>query len=284
VPAWWLLCPYDTSALGGQVLEEARRSHPFVSQHGVAIASGDYRGLDRAAGPFAAPLPDPPGRPPELRFGPGSPGRLRALVARYGAMAGLGEARTADLVLAVDEIATNSLRHGGGRRTLRTWREDGAVVCEVRDAGRIEDPMAGRERPAPDGDGGRGLWMVNQLCDLVQLRTFPTGAVVRLHLYVAEQTATPPVYGWGRRRRRVLLGLDRPHVGGLGALGALGHVELDGLALVQRAVAARLDGAEVHEDVLAGLRLDEAVALVGVEPLHGSNSHGCLSLPPSTRR
>jgi anti-sigma regulatory factor (Ser/Thr protein kinase) len=183
-PAWWLLCPYDTSALGGQVLEEARRSHPFVSQRGVAMASGDYRGLDGAAGPFAAPLPDPPGRPPELRFGPGSLGRLRALVARYGAVAGLGEARTADLVLAVDEVATNSLRHGGGRGTLRIWREDGAVVCEVRDAGRIEDPMAGRERPAPDGDGGRGLWMVNQLCDLVQLRTFPTGAVVRLHLYL----------------------------------------------------------------------------------------------------
>jgi anti-sigma regulatory factor (Ser/Thr protein kinase) len=105
-------------------------------------------------------------------------------VTRYGAVAGLGEARTADLVLAVDEVATNSLRHGGGRGTLRIWREDGAVVCEVRDAGRIEDPMAGRERPAPDGDGGRGLWMVNQLCDLVQLRTLPTGAVVRLHLYV----------------------------------------------------------------------------------------------------
>jgi hypothetical protein len=166
VPAWWLLCPYDTSALGGQVLEEARRSHPFVSQRGVAMASGDYRGLDGAARPFAAPLPDPTGRPPELRFGPQSLGRLRALVARYGAVAGLGKARTADLVLAVDEVATNSLRHGGGRGTLRIWREDGAVVCEVCD------------------DGGRGLWMVNQLCDLVQLRTFPTGAVVRLHLYV----------------------------------------------------------------------------------------------------
>src|SRR4029453_4783327 len=70
---------------------------------------------------------------------------------------------------------------------------------------------------------------------------------------------------------------DRPHVGRLGALLALGDVELDGLAVLERATV--LDGAGVDEDVVAGLGLDEAVALVGVEPLHGSNSHaGCPSL------
>jgi hypothetical protein len=44
--------------------------------------------------------------------------------------------------------------------------------------------MAGRERPTSERDGGRGLWMVNQLCDLVQLRSFPDGAAVRLHMYL----------------------------------------------------------------------------------------------------
>ena len=57
-------------------------------------------------------------------------------------------------------------------------------MCEVRDAGRIENPMAGRERPPPERDGGRGLWMVNQLCDLVQLRSFPDGVTVRVHMYL----------------------------------------------------------------------------------------------------
>jgi anti-sigma regulatory factor (Ser/Thr protein kinase) len=184
VPAWWLLCSYDTTSLAPEVLEEAWLSHPVVSERGVATDSAPYRGLEQAAAPFAAPLPEPPTQPPALGFGPGSLVELRELVARHAAAAGLDPTRAADLVLAVDELATNSLRHGGGRGTLRIWRDHGALVCEVRDAGRIEDPLAGWERPAVDRDGGQGLWMVNQLCDLVQLRTFPSGAVVRVHVYL----------------------------------------------------------------------------------------------------
>src|SRR5919197_4131379 len=77
----------------------------------------------------------------------------------------------------------------------------------------------------------------------------------------------------------VLLALQQPHVGGLGALRALRNVELDGLPLVKRAVAVGLDRAEMHEEVLASLGRDEPIALLGVEPLHGSNSHEpCPSL------
>jgi hypothetical protein len=127
------------------VLEEAWRSHPFVSEGGVAMGSVPYRGLEETAAPFAAPLPEPPAEAPELGFGPGSLAGLRALVAERAADAGLDPARAADLVLAVDEVATNSLRR----------------------------------------DGGRGLWMVNQLCDLVQVRTFPSGVAVRMRVYLA---------------------------------------------------------------------------------------------------
>ena len=184
VPAWWLLCPYDTTSLDTEVLDEAWRSHPFVTEGGVGLGSAAYRGLEQTAVPFATPLPDPPGQPPALGFEPASLAGLRELVAGHAAAAGLDPDRTADLVLAVDEVASNSLRHGGGRGILRIWREDGALVCEVRDAGRIDDPLAGRERPTLDREGGRGLWMINQLCDLVQLRSFPSGAVVRLHVYL----------------------------------------------------------------------------------------------------
>ena len=59
-----------------------------------------------------------------------------------------------------------------------------AVVCEVRDEGRFGDVWAGRRTPALDQRSGYGLWLANQVCDLVQIRSFATGSVVRLHMRV----------------------------------------------------------------------------------------------------
>src|SRR5262249_36803302 len=106
--------------------------------------------------------------------------------------AGLEAYRAKELTLAVHEIASNAVRHAGGTGRLRVWTlEPGldgpaAVVAEVADhgpvVGPIADPMVGRERPATGLDSGRGLWLANQLCDLVQLRTSPDGTVVRMHV------------------------------------------------------------------------------------------------------
>jgi anti-sigma regulatory factor (Ser/Thr protein kinase) len=82
----------------------------------------------------------------------------------------------------VHEVATNSLRHGGGHGSLRTWSETGTLVCEVRDRGHIaRQPLVGRVRPVLGQAGGWGLWLSNQLIDLVQLRELADGSVVRLH-------------------------------------------------------------------------------------------------------
>ena len=48
--------------------------------------------------------------------------------------------------------------------------------------GDIDEPLAGRKRPSSTQEGGHGLWLANQLSDLVQLRTFATGSVVRVHM------------------------------------------------------------------------------------------------------
>ena len=56
------------------------------------------------------------------------------------------------------------------------------LICEVRDGGRIDDPLAGRRRPSAAQVGGYGLWLANQVCDLVQLRSVPQGMVVRVHM------------------------------------------------------------------------------------------------------
>ena len=131
---------------------------------------------------FAAPLPDPPADAGIHEISRDTLADLRHLTAAEGERAGLSEQRTHDLVLAVHEIATNSVRHGGGRGVLRVWREADALICDVRDSGRISaQPLVGRVRPALGQAGGWGLWLANQLCDLVQLRELPHGSVVRLH-------------------------------------------------------------------------------------------------------
>jgi anti-sigma regulatory factor (Ser/Thr protein kinase) len=142
---WWLLCPYDTADLPVDVVDEARRTPAFAFDAGGLPA-------------------------------------VRLLVRELGEKARLDAARVGDLVLAADEVASNSVRHGGGRGILRIWLDPEAVVCDVRDGGRLDDPMVGRRRPRPEQAGGRGLWMANQLCELLQIRSSNAGTTVRLHV------------------------------------------------------------------------------------------------------
>ena len=183
-PAWWLACPYDTESLSSAVLAEAARNHPWVMDGGERRVSETYRGLGDVARPFADPLPEPGGRAREFRFGSDaeSLAALRLRVREAAAAFGLDPARTGDLVLVVNEVATNSVRHGGGAGTLRIWEEDTSVICEISDSGQILDPLAGRRKPPADRGSGFGLWLANELCDLVQIRSFPSGSVVRLHV------------------------------------------------------------------------------------------------------
>ncbi len=181
-PSFRLLCPYDVSALDPKVVEEAERTHPFVSDLESFRDSGSYRGIDSIAAPFADELGEPPARAEELVFDGDSLAEVREVVARSAEQAGVLGPRAENLVLAANEIATNSIRHGGGSGILRVWEEDGVLLCQIEDRGRIGEPLAGRLQPVLDEPGGRGLWLANQLCDLVQVRTFEDGNVVRIHM------------------------------------------------------------------------------------------------------
>lgn len=176
-----LLCPYDTAALGQDVVDEACHSHPFLRRDGSESVSQEYLGLDALARPFSVPLPDAPASSIDLVFQAGSLMGLRALVVREATHAGIGTSRAADIVTAVNELASNSLRHASGWGVLKVWHTPDAFMCEVSDDGHIDDPLVGRTRPELDDASGRGLWMVNQLCELVQVRTTPTGTTVRMH-------------------------------------------------------------------------------------------------------
>jgi anti-sigma regulatory factor (Ser/Thr protein kinase) len=192
-PAFRLLCAFDATRLGPTVLAAAIAIHPFVSR-----VDGSGGGLD--AGPDPAPpvgasstgptapddllaesLPDRPAGASELPFDERALSEVRQFVGTFATDAGLDVDARRDLVLAANELATNSVRHAGGIGTARVWVNGAGVVCEVADGGRITDPLVGRRRPGQTAAGGRGLWMVNQLCDLVQVRSSPAGTVVRVH-------------------------------------------------------------------------------------------------------
>ena len=181
-PSWRLLCPYDAAALPGSVLDQARSTHPVVADAAGQRDSATYHRVPPQRALRGDPLPPPVATPVELPFTGGDLSSVRRLVRRHGLEAGLTEANTDDLELAVDEVASNSLLHGGGLGVLRVWSEDGALVCEITDEGVIADPLVGRRRPVLDRTGGRGLWIANQLCDLVQVRSGAAGTTVRLHM------------------------------------------------------------------------------------------------------
>ena len=182
-PDFWLLCPYNTEALDPTVVETAHRTHPVIADGNGFSWSDLYPGIAASVAPYDQPLPEPAALRATLVFDAKGLPAVRRLVSREAASAGFTTQPIADLVLATNEVATNSVLHGGGTGTLRIWREGGVLVTEVRDRGHFDDPLADRRRPAPGRDGGRGLWLANQLCDLVQLRSVPSGTTVRLHMH-----------------------------------------------------------------------------------------------------
>jgi anti-sigma regulatory factor (Ser/Thr protein kinase) len=107
---------------------------------------------------------------------------LRHAVASRAGEAGLAGDRLDDFVVAVNELLTNAVRHGGGLGRLALWRQDGDVVCEVSDsgAGLAAPRPAPQVRPAADQPGGWGLWLAEELTDTFQVETGTGGTTVRV--------------------------------------------------------------------------------------------------------
>ncbi len=185
-PAWELLCPYDLASLDDEVLEGAAHTHPYVRHGAGSLTESDAYPVSHGAfSPFDGELPGADNALFQMRFDRERLSLLRQMVAHQASAAGMPNERVGDLVLAVNELAANSVSYGGGRGLLAVWRSDGSVVCEVRDAGTLQDPLVGRRPPAPTQLSGRGLWLAHQLCDLVQVRSGESGTTVRVLMRVA---------------------------------------------------------------------------------------------------
>jgi anti-sigma regulatory factor (Ser/Thr protein kinase) len=172
-----VLCPFHDDPAGW---DRVRATHPVLGPDGTG-PNPDYR-PPREVLRTLTPLPRPELGPPtaELTFRATDLGQLRHLTTRIAGRGGLGPDRISDAVLAVNELATNSVEHGPGAGRLRLWT-DGRVglLAEVADGGRLTDVFPGMVRPATSGSRGRGLWLASELSDVMEVWT-DGGTVVRV--------------------------------------------------------------------------------------------------------
>jgi len=180
-----VLCPYDAEHLDDELLAGAALTHPHLIDEVGPRPSMSYGDPVEVARGDGWPQAEPASPVSELMFD-GDLRRLRHELAADPLLADLDPTRRADLVFAVNEAASNAVRHGEGLARARVWRVDDGVVGEISTPTAIEDPLAGLRTPAPDDPGGRGLWLINQLCDLVEVRSGEMGASVRMHIGLPE--------------------------------------------------------------------------------------------------
>lgn len=106
---------------------------------------------------------------------------LRQLVMRAARLAGLDHQRTQNLVVAVNEAAGNAIKYGGGCGQLDVIQDDQRrLIAEISDQGPGLPPDVSVMLPPPDAVGGRGLWLMHEVCDYVEFWTSRAGTTVRL--------------------------------------------------------------------------------------------------------
>jgi anti-sigma regulatory factor (Ser/Thr protein kinase) len=180
-----ILCPYDAGRLEPRAVADAHRTHPVMMENGSRWASTGYRDPVETAGSFNLPLPEPPRVAATMDYRHRSDlAALRRFITDRAAAGGVPDDRADGLAVAVNELATNTIEHTAGGGRLATWSEPKTLVCHIQDTGHLTDPLAGRIPVSPDAPCGRGLVLVNQLCDLVRIHTLPGRTTIRLHTYL----------------------------------------------------------------------------------------------------
>jgi serine/threonine-protein kinase RsbW len=102
---------------------------------------------------------------------------LRTQLRGHGVENGLADLALSNFVLAVNEIVTNSIRHGGGRGQLELWRHGSDLWCQVSDTGNgiPHGQTDGFHQPPPGRIGGWGIWLASHICTDFSIETGRTG-------------------------------------------------------------------------------------------------------------
>jgi anti-sigma regulatory factor (Ser/Thr protein kinase) len=186
-----VVCPYDSAGLPGSVIADAASTHPAVIKDRQETASARYLGPPGFPPRCNRALPRPPAHAEALGYSDDLR-PVRGFVASRAKCAGLPPSRIPDLVIAISELAANTLRHTDGGGTVEIWQTEDEIICQVADTGQITDPLAGHRPRSDELLGGNGLWLVNHVSDLVQARTGRAGTTTRLHMRLPPKATRVP--------------------------------------------------------------------------------------------
>jgi anti-sigma regulatory factor (Ser/Thr protein kinase) len=177
-----MVCLYPGFPLHLEVLEGARANHPYELVDGALRENPRHRCPKEVLAERDPSTPQVLG-PPDVsyRYNSWQLHEVRRMIARLAPTLGFDPVRAEDLVLAVNEVATNAVEHGSPQAEIQLWAMTGGLVCEVHDTGDLGEPLPGLVAPHPAEARGRGVWIARQLCDLLHVWRDAAGTHVRMH-------------------------------------------------------------------------------------------------------
>ena len=111
---------------------------------------------------------------------------LRTAVAAHASAAGLPRQRVYDVVAAAHELAANAVRHGAGHGQLRLWADGRSLYLQVCDDGPAEQDDARPDAAEWKREHAHGLWIIDQVADLVGLDRDPAGTTVTVTFTISS--------------------------------------------------------------------------------------------------
>lgn len=178
---FWLICPYDVETLSPDVLDEAHRSHPVILDSHSYHGSSRYGGRAHVESIFTAELTELKLQPTVAVFTKNNVTRIGAYAKLEFHVSGLASKEASDLAEVIQRLASSSIQRGATLGTIRIFSQPDDLICDVVDDTVVIDPLIGRRAPRKGEDDS--LWIANQACDLVQVRSSSAGTTVRVHAW-----------------------------------------------------------------------------------------------------